>query len=353
MTNKILPLFLVALLVGACGTVPDVRYRVDAPGPHPDPVGDEFVRYDGYEDVAGTLRISETTYARPGTEAKITLVGVVHVGDAAYYEAIQERLDRADLVLFELVKPASLDVRRLEPGQAGGMYGQLADLFGLAEQMTEIDYRGDNFQWLDMSAEVLQARVQAIVQETVEKLTKRFGGKGASLEPLRRALGAAPPALVRRLAAVLLELDRLSLDDPPADPISQLIGLVLLPLEAEKAFYGTFRTEKAFEDKYQHMMATGLGAPEALDLAGEAADDELTSILTGFIQALMGIILVERNQVVLDGIERLLEGGQAPADVVVFYGAAHNRGLSAGLIEMGFAAEGGPIWHDAISIEKE
>ncbi|MCX5688276.1 MAG: type II secretion system protein GspG, partial [Planctomycetota bacterium] len=59
---------------------------------------------DGRELV---LQLSSRTFkpTKPG-QPIVRLVGVVHIGDDAYYQALQKHLDTNDLVLFEGVKPA-------------------------------------------------------------------------------------------------------------------------------------------------------------------------------------------------------------------------------------------------------
>lgn len=57
------------------------------------------------------LRVGLETSARvfkpaSGSGASVVLVGVMHVGDRSYYDALQKFLDAQDLVLFEGVKPS-------------------------------------------------------------------------------------------------------------------------------------------------------------------------------------------------------------------------------------------------------
>lgn len=61
------------------------------------------------------LQISARTMT-PGEPGRplVKLVGVTHIGDKAYYQALQEYLNGHDMVLFEGVKPAGLDA----PGDA-------------------------------------------------------------------------------------------------------------------------------------------------------------------------------------------------------------------------------------------
>lgn len=346
MLRRVLPLLAILVLAGC--TVSDVRYKDDLPGPHPDPIGDEFTRYDGYGDVAGTLETSVTTWRREGGPA-IRLVGAIHIGDAAYYANVQEVLGEADLVLFELVKPEAMDVRDLDPS-GGDMYGPLAETIGLASQMQSLDYRQDNFRWLDMSAETFAARLQAIVQRASERLSKIFSGGSSALD-FAGALRAAPPAVQRAFAAAAIRFA------PPArsadDPIAQILEIVLLPLRAEKAWYAATSSEKAFEDKYKHAVAGSLdqGDPTT-EFDALRGQDPVTDILIDALDELFHVMLIERNQVVIDGVKALLDSGEAHANVSIFYGAAHNPGLAEGLQAMGFARDEEIRWLPAIAIRK-
>ena len=56
------------------------------------------------DDEAGgrVLQIASRTLVSPEEEGpSVTLLGVSHLGNPTYYEEIQKKLDRSDLVLFE------------------------------------------------------------------------------------------------------------------------------------------------------------------------------------------------------------------------------------------------------------
>lgn len=51
---------------------------------------------------AGSFEVASKTFVPVnGVGPKITLLGAVHIGEKSYYEQLQRRLDRADIVLFE------------------------------------------------------------------------------------------------------------------------------------------------------------------------------------------------------------------------------------------------------------
>ena len=126
-------------------------------------------------------------------------------------------------------------------------------------------------------------------------------------------------------------------------------------MRAEKTYYEIFESRAAFEDKYQHNLAIGLGESDldAIDeVDAEQDQDPLVEALLEAVAELMNLILVERNQVVIDGIASLLEADEISGNVVVFYGAAHNPGLAEGLAGMGFSRVDEPRWLEAISITR-
>lgn len=64
----------------------------------------------GGEEAEGDKLFLETsvrTFTNAKNNSKVALVGAVHVGDKAYYDALQEYLNTQELVLFEGVKPAA------------------------------------------------------------------------------------------------------------------------------------------------------------------------------------------------------------------------------------------------------
>ncbi len=90
-----------ATMVAACGAP---AQTADAT-----PVGSRYMRVDDSDPGRVRLEISSRTLGpSSGAGPKVELVGVVHIGDAAYYERLQEFLDGFDLVLYEGVKPGGL-----------------------------------------------------------------------------------------------------------------------------------------------------------------------------------------------------------------------------------------------------
>lgn len=90
-------------------------------------------------------------------DAQVDLVGVVHIGEKAYYQELNKLLANYDAVLYELVAP---DGTRIKPEDLAKRRSVLAsmqtgmkDMLELEYQLAEIDYMAKNFVHADMSPE--------------------------------------------------------------------------------------------------------------------------------------------------------------------------------------------------------
>src|SRR5690348_2869240 len=64
----------------------------------------QFLRFVGDGTRGGMLETSDTTYKNKDG-VTVRLVAVVHIGEPAYYDDIQQSFERCDAVLYEIVKP--------------------------------------------------------------------------------------------------------------------------------------------------------------------------------------------------------------------------------------------------------
>lgn len=126
----------------------------------------DFVRVD--DDLDGApraLQLAIASYSPAEGERGLTvdLIGAVHIGDAAYYQALNERFDTYDVLLYELVAPTGT-----RPDPDGGHGGLLSgaqrgmrSMLDLTFQLDEIDYGKPNFVHADLSPkEVRQAMAE-------------------------------------------------------------------------------------------------------------------------------------------------------------------------------------------------
>lgn len=151
---------------------------------------EQFIRVD--KASSGEPRSLDTAIARyigkpgsPHENAKVDLVGVVHIGEAEYYEALQERLAEYDVVLYELVapdgtriRPEDLEARR---GILASMQTGMKDVLKLEYQLEKIDYMADNFRHADMSPEEFIADMEKR-GDSFLKMAARMMGAGLATQ---------------------------------------------------------------------------------------------------------------------------------------------------------------------------
>jgi hypothetical protein len=118
-----------------------MRYAADESG---DPIGMQtaVVRYKG--------RVGDN-------EVVVDLIGAVHVGDAAYYNRLNDLFEQYDTLLYELVAPKGTVIPRGEKASSrhalGAMQNGMKDMLALEHQLEKIDYTKPNFVHADMSPE--------------------------------------------------------------------------------------------------------------------------------------------------------------------------------------------------------
>ena len=84
------------------------------------------------------------------------MIGAVHVGEKAYYEALNKRFEAYDAVLYEMVAPEGTRIPKgSKPGghPVSFLQNGMKDLLGLEHQLEYIDYNRSNLVHADMSPE--------------------------------------------------------------------------------------------------------------------------------------------------------------------------------------------------------
>jgi len=261
----------------------------------------DYIRYVEEPEVPSRLQTAVVRFQKGGTI--VDLVGVVHLGDAAYFENLNALLKGYDAVLYEMVggeyvpeadDPADLDVA---PEMASvRQLQQLARSFlGLEFQLDGIDYSARNFVHADVAWEefntLMMVRGESFATLFTRALTLAEGGEVAGIPNDEEMMAAM---MKRIFTAVMMgnsnELKR---------SIAPLIS------EAE-----SFITQLEGDD---------------------------------------GTVLVsERNRVVMEVLaeEREVRGG---GKFAIFYGAGHMPDLEKRLLAEGFSKEK-TIWADAWTI---
>ena len=103
----------------------------------------------------------ETAIARfvPADKSKsrlvVDLIGAIHVADKAYYDRLNKKFRKYDVLLYELVASEGTVVPRGGSGRSGSMLGAMqggmSSFLELAHQLECVDYTRPNFVHADMS----------------------------------------------------------------------------------------------------------------------------------------------------------------------------------------------------------
>ncbi len=221
---------------------------------------------------------------------RVDLVGAVHVADAAYFAALNERFKAYEAVLYELVgSPAQgkpLGDRAVASdsslGWVGTLQEKMREVLKLKGQLESIDYSAANFVHADMDLEMFQ-QSQADNRET-------FLGLWLKAMAAQQASGRGGQG-------------------------SDLAGLIVL----------------------MQILMKKDGSDDLKRLIGREFD-QIEGLMSG-IEASGGTVIIgERNRVALEVLEREIAAGKKR--LAVFYGAAHFPDMQRRLEEAGFKRMG-------------
>jgi hypothetical protein len=257
---------------------------VAAPAVTAVPVPTAYVRYDEYGAAPG-LYTAIATYTRGGVT--VDLIGAVHVADASYYKDLNRRFAKYNKLLYELIKPADMDMRTAGPadGSVSGLQRWVKDVLDLGFQLDAIDYTPRHFVHADMASEQLGQRMKAEVPGILQSLL---------LWSVRDAARTQYANGAPRWPA--LELAKALLDPNRARGYKKLLGRELAELDGS-----------LFE-------------------LGEAGK----------------LLIAERNAVAMAVLHKqLTKPGKKPKRLGIFYGAAHLPDLAKKMAAAGFTP--GPV----------
>jgi hypothetical protein len=127
---------------------------------------------------------------KPQTE--VDLVAAVHIGDKAYYEALNKEFEKYDALLYELVAPENTRVPRDRKNGGTSAVGTvqvgMKDMLELEFQLDRIDYTKPNFVHADMSPDEFAKSMQQRGESFAKMFFKMMGygfaqqGKGNTQE---------------------------------------------------------------------------------------------------------------------------------------------------------------------------
>ncbi len=106
---------------------------------------------------------------------QVDLVAAIHIADAAYYRALQSRLDRYPKLLFELVAADGQQFARTGVRSTSGLstlQTWLRDKLRLTFQLEEIDYKRANFVHADLGPNELIAHMKGHWADTLGMLLR-------------------------------------------------------------------------------------------------------------------------------------------------------------------------------------
>jgi len=259
--------------------------RADVPSTQPS----QFLRFVEEKNGPARLEIATVDY-RNDAGVSVALIGAVHIGDASYYEGLDESFDHYDALLYELVKakdgPATPKKGQESAHWIGKMQKVMKDKLGLSYQLEGINYDKPNFVHADMNWEDFSA-----------KQDER--GENMFMLSLKSALRG---------------------EGGDADP--GINGFTLLGALASP--------DSQYHLKYLmgRMFAKMDGPMDAM------ADDT--------------VIITERNKAALKVLSDQIEGGKK--NIGIFYGAGHLKTMEQTLVkEMGFRKVG-TTWRTAWDI---
>lgn len=116
-----------------------------------------------------------------GERVTVDLIGVVHIGEKAYYDQLNELFTKYDALLYELVAPEGTVIPR-GGGDRGfnpisALQQGMQSVLGLEFQLEHIDYTVDNFVHADMTPDEFAESMKKN-EESVFKMALKAIGQG-------------------------------------------------------------------------------------------------------------------------------------------------------------------------------
>lgn len=248
----------------------------------------DYVRYT--KTSPGKLETSVVSLRSPAGQ-NLDLVAAVHLGEAAYYKALNTRFQSYDAVLYELILPEEMAGQPLpaemDTGSGlSGFQGMMARTMGMTTQIGNIDYSAKNFVHADLTMEGLTAAMDARQESMWTYLQKLLMDSGSS-------------------AATQADLGVTN---------QELADLDLFAIMSGKT---TAKDRKVLKK----LMATVMSSPD-----GAMNGLEDTALLT------------ERNKAALKVVDAQSKAGKRR--MALYYGAAHMPDLEAKLTAKGWKRTG-------------
>ena len=290
--------FLAALLLlGSCGSSPVTPPTVaakDLPKVY-QANGQAYVRTVQSGSDTFSIQTASRTFRRAGSP-DIELVGAMHAAEPAYYRSLQQRLSRADLVLYELVvdeDDAKVDQAAMQRAEDKSAFSRLASSLGLISQNRGIDVNKKNFRRCDMTYQQMIVRLQEEAQQGNSEGKSAHAAKN-EFAKLGRVLSGG------------------------SWMINGVVGLVGM--------------NHSLRERVRFMLVA----------AWQESDDD-----AALHPRLQQLILEDRNEFAMNELAKVLRR-EKHQRIAIFYGAAHLPDMEKRLLRMGYRAAGARQWNDAV-----
>ena len=253
-------------------------------------------------DEAGSpvaLQTSITRYQDKNGKTLVDLVGAVHIGEADYYQRLNQQFTQYDVVLYELVAPEGTRIpkggRTDSSNPLSWLQASMKNMLGLESQLELIDYQTKNFKHADLSP---------------EQMANRMAERGDT--PITVGLSAVADIL-RQQNLAQRQAEASETDSPPVASLPELMDLLGQPLELKKMLAAQFTQSGDMQDK--------LGA------------------------TLNQLLIVDRNQAAVQVLEQSIQDGKQK--IAIFYGAAHLPDFEQRLTKKMAMKKTDHVWVDA------
>lgn len=290
--------FLAALfLLGSCGSSPVTPPAVaakDLPKVY-QANAQTYVRTVQSGSDTFSVQTASRVFRRAGSP-EIELVGAMHAAEPAYYRSLQQRLSRADLVLYELVvdeEDAKADELSMQRAEDKSAFSRLASSLGLISQNRGIDVNKKNFRRCDMTYQQMIASLQQEAQQG--------NSEGKSAHTAKNEFA--------KLGRVL---------SGGSWMMNGVVGLVGM--------------NHSLRERVRFMLVA----------TGQENDDD-----PALHPRLQKLILEDRNAFVMSELAQVLRR-ENHRRIAIFYGAAHLPDMEKRLLRMGYRAAGARQWNDAV-----
>jgi hypothetical protein len=367
-----------------------------------------FLRATTAADGRRTLELSSRSYRRAdGTGPTVTLVGAVHIADAAFYAAKQAELDGHDLVLFEGVRSTgmgdisdSLDDAAKATATAKRMrfLAQLAvaarercgafaeDFDSLARDSGRLgDYvsRSTADGWgRPIELEIVERPAEGTVPASQLARFRSLGADGAAggegpaadlvvdgdAVPVERRAsrggdGGNIQARLAKALGVAYQLDAIDSGKPNWRNSDMDVEEVRARLEQagpDASMVLRLLEGNSLEARVAGVLISFLGASRTLSSVVKlmmieqlSAAEEVFGGARGMksLAAMQKVIIDDRNRVVLDDLQRIIDDERDLASIAIFYGAGHLPAFERSFRDELGLEPVGETWTAAMSID--